>query len=69
MVMKVIVDRDLCQGHSVCLGECPEVFELEEGAGYPQVKLLLKNPPEELREQVMMAAHYCPNGVIKVEEE
>ena len=28
MALKVIVDLDLCQGHSVCLGECPEVFDV-----------------------------------------
>ena len=28
--MKVVVDLELCQGHSVCLGECPEVFDVVE---------------------------------------
>ena len=57
MAMKVVVDLDLCQGHSVCLGECPEVFEvIETDDGCPQVKVLLENPPEELRAKVMAAA-------------
>ena len=30
MAMKISVDLDLCQGHSVCLGECPEVFDVVE---------------------------------------
>ena len=68
--MKVVVDLALCQGHSVCLGEAPEVFAvLEEDDGYPQVKVLLENPPEELREKVMTAARYCPNHVITVLED
>ena len=70
MAMKVIVDLALCQGHSVCLGECPEVFDvIEQDDGYPQVKVLLENPPEELREKVMKAARFCPNNVITVIEE
>jgi ferredoxin len=67
MVMKVTVDLDLCQGHSVCLGECPEVFDVvERDQGYPQVVVLLEEPPEELRGKVDTAARYCPNHVITV---
>jgi ferredoxin len=67
--MKVTVDTDLCQGHSVCLHECPEVFSVVEQEGsYAVVNLLLEEPPEALREKVMNAARYCPNRVISVEE-
>lgn len=70
MVMKVVVDLELCQGHSVCLGECPEVFNVvETDDGYPQVVVLQENPPEALRDKVMNAAQYCPNHVITVIEE
>jgi ferredoxin len=69
MALKVKVDRDLCQGHSVCLAECPEVFDVvEQDEGYPVVKVLLEEPPEELRDTVLKAARYCPNHVITVEE-
>lgn len=69
MALKIIIDRDLCQGHSVCMGEAPEVFDVVEvDEGYPQVKVLLENPPEALREQVLKAARYCPNSVITVVE-
>lgn len=68
--MKVVIDSALCQGHSVCLGEAPEVFDVvEEDDGYPQVKVLLENPPQELREKVMKAARYCPNNVITIVED
>ena len=70
MAMKVVVDPDLCQGHSVCLGECPEVFDVvETDDGYPQVKVLLEHPPEELRDTVQAAARFCPTHVITVVEE
>ena len=68
--MKITVDLDLCQGHSVCLGECPEVFNVVElDNGYPKVVVLQENPPQALREKVMLAASYCPNHVITVSEE
>jgi ferredoxin len=69
MAMKIVVDRELCQGHSVCLGEAPEVFDVvEQDEGYPLVTVIQENPPEELREKVMKAAKYCPNSVITVVE-
>ena len=69
MAMRISVDLDLCQGHSVCLGECPEVFNVvESDDGYPQVVVLQDEPPEDLREKVLKAAKYCPNHVITVEE-
>ncbi len=70
MAMRIKVDLDLCQGHSVCLGECPEVFDVvEQDEGYPVVRVLLEEPPEELRDKVMKAARYCPNHVITVVED
>ena len=70
MVMKVKVDLDLCQGHSVCLGECPEVFDVvDSDEGYPQVVVLVQQPGEALRDKVEKAARFCPNHVITVTEE
>lgn len=66
--MKVSVDKELCQGHSVCLNECPEVFDVvEQGGEYPFVNLLIAEPDETLREKVLAAAKFCPNRVITVE--
>lgn len=67
--MKVIVDRDLCQGHSVCMDECPEVFQVvEQEDGYPIVEVLIESPDESLRKKVVAAASYCPNRVITIED-
>lgn len=68
--MRVKVDLDLCQGHSVCLGEAPEIFDVvEEGGGYPVVKVLLEDPPEALRGKLLRAVKYCPNNVISIVED
>lgn len=67
--MKIKLDLDLCQGHSVCMEECPEVFEVRDREdGYPQVHLVVESPDEELRAKVEAAAQYCPNRVISIED-
>lgn len=66
--MRVTVDLDLCQGHSVCMGDAPEVFEvIDRQEHYPQVHLKTQYPEPELWDSVRDAAQYCPNGVIKIE--
>ncbi len=68
--MRVKVDLDLCQGHSVCEAEAPEIFKVVDRPGeYPQVEVLLERPPEELRPKALAAARYCPNRVITIEED
>lgn len=67
--MKIRLDIDLCQGHSVCKDECPEVFDVvDRGGEYPQVVLLMESPPESLRAKVKAAEKYCPNKVIRIED-
>jgi ferredoxin len=63
--MRVKVDFDLCQGHGVCEGEAPEVFELDDDG---KLTLLQEEPPEELREKVLLAKKYCPTMAISVED-
>jgi ferredoxin len=62
--MRVVVDFDLCQGHGVCEGEAPEVFELADDG---KLTVLQENPPEELREKVEKAAKYCPTMAVRIE--
>ena len=70
MTMRVRVDLDLCQGHSVCQGEAPEIFRVVDRAGdYARVEVILERPPEELRPQAQAAARYCPNRVITIVED
>ena len=58
--MRVKVDLDLCQGHSVCMEECPEVFAVRDTeGGYPQVVVLQEEPDESLRTKVTNAARGC----------
>jgi ferredoxin len=61
--MKVAVDWDLCQGHGVCEGEAPEVFQLDDDGN---VQLLMEDVPPELLEKVKKAVRYCPQRAISL---
>ena len=63
--MEIKVDFDLCQGHAVCMGEAPKVFEVND-EGF--LTILQDKPPEALREKVELAVKYCPTGAISLED-
>ena len=70
VAVRVVVDLDLCQGHSVCQGEAPEIFRVVDRPGdYARVEVILERPPEELRPKAEAAARYCPNRVIQIVED
>ncbi|MBW2725174.1 MAG: cytochrome P450 [Deltaproteobacteria bacterium] len=62
---RVSVDIDLCQGHGVCTGEAPEIFELGDDQ---KVRVLNEEPRSALRKKAEQAARYCPNHVISIED-
>ena len=64
--MRIVVDRQLCQGHGVCMGEVPEIFDVT-----PEGKLtvLKAEPPEEFRAQLEAAVKYCPTGALSIVDE
>jgi ferredoxin len=62
--MKIVVDWDLCQGHAVCMGEAPEVFQVDEKG---MLTVLNETPDESLRKKVEAAARYCPTNAISLE--
>lgn len=64
--MRIIIDRDLCQGHAACMGEAPEVFHVTDKG---VMTVLDSSPPEALRAKVASAAQYCPTGAITIAED
>ncbi|MCP3985384.1 MAG: cytochrome P450 [bacterium] len=62
---RVRVDAELCQGHAVCTGEAPEIFELGEDE---RVHVKDETPRKELRKKAELAARYCPNHLITIED-
>ena len=64
--MKVHVDPAICAGFGVCLGLCPEVFELHDD-GYAIV--LVGEVPPEFEDVVRTAVSQCPSGAISISED
>jgi len=64
--MKVRVDPEVCAGFGVCLGLCPEVFELHDD-GYAVV--LVGEVPPEHEDAVRTAVRQCPSNAISLSEE
>jgi ferredoxin len=62
--MRVFVDEDVCGGHGVCVGLCPEVFDLSD-AGYAIT--LMTDVPPEFEPAAQQAAAQCPTRAIRVE--
>lgn len=65
MAFRVEIDWDLCQGHGVCEGEAPDVFELSKKG---ELTVLQSEPDESLRPMVEAAAKYCPTHAITIVE-
>jgi sterol 14alpha-demethylase len=63
MTWRVVVDRDLCQGHGVCESEAPEVFSVPKTG---TVTLLVETPADEQRAKVELAVKYCPTHALTV---
>ena len=66
MSWRIVVDRDLCQGHGVCESEAPEVFAVSKDA----VLTVLDEAPGDLeRRTVEAAVKYCPTHALTIVED
>ena len=61
--MRIVVDRDLCQGHASCEGEAPEVFSVSKKG---DLTILQPEPPEALRRAAELAVKYCPTHALSI---
>jgi ferredoxin len=64
--MKVRVDPERCQGHTLCAMAAPDVFVLSEFDGHSSVRVDVV--PVALEEAVRTAANTCPERAIEIED-
>lgn len=62
--MKVQVDSQRCQGHTLCAMIAPHSFELSDIDGHSAP--VDEDVPTEHQEQVREAAHSCPERAITI---
>ena len=66
MTWRIVVDRDLCQGHGVCEGEAPDVFSVSKDG---VLTVLDETPADDQRKAVEAAVKYCPTHALKILED
>lgn len=65
--MRVIVDRELCEGNARCVRVAPAVFALEDDVD--TVKVLVEPIGEDQRDAVETAIATCPRQALKLAED
>lgn len=64
VAMTVAVDRGLCQGHAMCMGEAPGHFQVgDDGV----LRIVKETVTEAERQAVQSAVNYCPNAALRLE--
>lgn len=59
--MRVVVDRDRCEGNAVCVGIAPDLFELDD----EDYVMVTKNPiPVEQEALAEQAIAECPRAAL-----
>lgn len=63
--MRLRVDPDVCQGHTLCHMVAPELFQLRDDDGHSYV--VHEDVPPELEELAVRAQAGCPERAIIIE--
>ncbi|MBO6938405.1 MAG: cytochrome P450 [Deltaproteobacteria bacterium] len=70
--VRVTIDTQLCQGHSVCVSEAPKVFrvgDLGEAELLPEATSSALYEDSALYERIERAYEHCPNQAISLSQE
>lgn len=62
--MRIVADRERCEGHGLCADTAPEVYELDDDA---VVVLRHASIPPELERKAEAGARVCPVAALRVE--
>ena len=62
--MRVTVDDDRCQGHTLCASQAPDLFLLRDEDGHAYVEV--DEVPPGLEDQVERAVQTCPERAIQI---
>jgi ferredoxin len=63
--MRILVDRDLCDGHGMCEAMAHEFFELFDD---DVMHLVVESPPESERAKVHAAVQACPALALSLQD-
>lgn len=63
--MRIVLDRDKCDGHGMCEAMAHEYFELDDDE---VLTVLNENPPESDRAKVHAAVQSCPALALSLQD-
>ncbi|MBO9522791.1 MAG: ferredoxin [Nocardioidaceae bacterium] len=63
--MRIVLDRDKCDGHGMCEAMAHEFFELDDD---DRLTVLDENPPESERAKVHAAVQACPALALSLQD-
>jgi ferredoxin len=63
--MRVVVDRDRCEGNAFCVNTAPEVFQLDDDE---YATVLIHPVPVEQETLVQQAIEECPRAALSRED-
>ena len=66
MSLRIVVDRDLCEGNAVCMKSAPELFRVDEA---DTLHVLVERPGEALLDKAKTAVRRCPKQALTLLEE
>jgi ferredoxin len=64
--MRVLVDRDRCEGNARCVQLAPTVFRVDDA---DQLEVLIERPPPELHAAVEAAVARCPRQALSIDDQ
>lgn len=64
--LRIVLDRQLCQGHAICTGESPSHFKLAPDG---TLQLLKEEVSDADLVKVERAVKYCPNQALRIARE
>ena len=64
--MRIAVDADVCQGHTLCAMNAPDLFELDDDDGHARALVDVVPPAHEAAAR--LAAAGCPERAITLSE-
>lgn len=63
--MRVKIDELLCEGHALCMGIAPDIFQVGDD---DLARVVMDEVPEARRDAVQNAVRSCPKQAISVDE-
>ena len=63
--MRLVLDRDVCEGHGMCEAMAHDFFELDDD---DELTILDERPPGDRRSEVKAAVESCPVQALRLEE-